>query len=147
MSSIWQREFTLDYLNSLCDNCMISALGIKFSAKGDDYLCATMPVGPMTKQPFGLLHGGASVALAESLASVAGNMATTPGVSVLGLEINANHLRAVKSGVVTAKATMVHGGASTQVWQVEISDEAGHLVCVSRTTLAVRRKMKLVAKK
>ena len=74
-------------------------------------------------------------------------MAATPGVSVLGLEINANHLRAVKSGVVTAKATMVHGGASTQVWQVEISDEAGHLVCVSRTTLAVRRKMKLVAKK
>lgn len=143
MNEIWQREFTLEYLNQLCSDCMISALGISFTEKGSDYLCATMPVNEHTRQPFGLLHGGASVVLAESLASVAGNMVVNRDCSVLGLEINANHLRAVKKGIVTAKATLLHKGASTQVWSVEIRDDTNHLSCVVRTTLAVRRKMKI----
>jgi 1,4-dihydroxy-2-naphthoyl-CoA hydrolase len=104
---------------------------------GDDWLRGTMPVDARTKQPFGLLHGGASVALAESLGSLAGNLCLDASEMAVGLDINANHLRAVTAGVVTGTARALHVGRSTQVWEIRIEDERGKLVCISRLTLAV----------
>ncbi len=102
-----------------------------------------MPVCPATHQPFGYLHGGASVVLAETLGSIAGNYACGMEYSCMGLDINANHLRAIKSGLVYAKTTPLHIGKTTQVWNVEIKDEQEHLICISRITLAVRKHMTL----
>lgn len=115
-----------------------TTLGIELVTVGPDLVVATMAVTPGHLQPQGILHGGASVALAETVASVGANAALAePGQRVVGLEINANHLRAVRGGTVTATATPVHKGRSTQLWAVEIRDDAGRLVCVSRCTLAV----------
>ena len=134
---IWKKEFTLEGLNNTNNN-LVQHLGIKFTAYGNDYLEATMPVDERTHQPFGLLHGGASVVLAESLGSLAGYLCLEGSRQVtVGQEINANHLRSVKSGVVVGTAKPIHLGRASQVWQVEIKDEAGKLVCVSRMTLAV----------
>jgi|SRR5574344_64492 1,4-dihydroxy-2-naphthoyl-CoA hydrolase len=144
--AIWQKNFTLESLNALCKDCMLEHIGIKFTSFGDDYMEASMPVVNATKQPFGMLHGGASVVLAETLASVAGNMACAAGYSCLGLEINANHLSSMRSGEVFAKATPLHIGATTQVWNVEITNERGRRICISRTTLAVRKHMKVTNK-
>ncbi len=115
-----------------------AALGIRFVELTPERVVATMPVGPRTHQPFGLLHGGASVALAESAASVGAwlNIDRTREAAV-GLEINANHLRGKRDGVVTATATPYHRGRTTQVWDVRIEDERGRPVCVSRCTVAV----------
>ena len=127
----------LDQLNALSRDTAIQTLGIVFSGIGPDWLRATMPVDARTHQPYGLLHGGASVLLAETLGSTAGGLCAPEGCGVVGIEINANHLRGVRSGTVTGTARPLHVGRSTQVWEIRIEDEAGRLVCVSRLTLAV----------
>lgn len=125
-------------LNALARGTMLEHLGIVLTAAGPDWLSGTMPVDARTKQPMGLLHGGASVALAETLGSVAGGLCVDPATeAVVGLEINANHLRAVRSGIVTGTARALHVGRSTQVWEIRIESEAGKPVCISRLTLAV----------
>ena len=135
---IWQRTWTLDELNAHNEGTLNEALGIRYTALGDDHLVATMPCDARTKQPFGLLHGGANVALAESLGSLAGLLVLPPGGGrTVGIEINANHLRAVREGHVTGTARPLHLGRSTQVWEIRIVDDEGRLSCVSRITLAV----------
>ena len=104
---------------------------------GADFVRGTMPVDARTRQPFGLLHGGASVALAESLGSLAGNLCLDAAEMAVGLDINANHVRAVSAGLVTGTARPLHLGRNTQVWEIRIEDAAGHLVCIARLTLAV----------
>ena len=117
---------------------LLSTLGIEIVEASKERVVGRMPVGPKVHQPFGLLHGGASVALAETVASTAGWMQVDrEKEGVVGLEINANHLRAKRDGVVTATATPLHIGRKTHVWDVRITDEEGRLVCVSRCTLAV----------
>ena len=115
-------------------------LGIRFTEIGPDYVRGSMPVDARTHQPYGLLHGGASVALAETLGSTAAGLCVEPDQGVVGIEINANHLRGVREGLVTGTARPLHVGRSTQVWEIRIEDEAGQLVCVSRLTMAVIRK-------
>lgn len=132
----WPEGASIASLNAMTRDTLMQALGIAFTELGDGYLRATMPVDARTHQPYGLLHGGASVALAETLGSSAG-MLMAGGNAVVGLEINANHLRAVRSGTVTGTARPIHVGRSTQVWDIRIEDEAGKLVCVSRITLSV----------
>jgi 1,4-dihydroxy-2-naphthoyl-CoA hydrolase len=127
-------------LQQLCRGTLMEALGIVFTALDPSRVCATMAIGPSTRQPAGLLHGGASVALAESVASMGAYVSLDgPGETAVGVEINANHIRAVRSGVVTATATPLHKGNTTQVWDVRITDERERLVCISRCTIAVRR--------
>ena len=134
----FRAPVSIDELNRLSRGTLIEHLGIVFTAAGEDWLQATMPVEPRTRQPYGLLHGGASVVLAETLGSSAGNLCLDTGVQMaVGLEINANHLRAVRQGVVTATARALHVGRSTQVWEIRIEDERARAVCVSRLTLAV----------
>ena len=132
----WPPEASIEALNARSAGTLMESLGIEFTELGDGYLRATMPVDARTHQPYGLLHGGASVALAETLGSSAG-MLMAGGNAVVGLEINANHLRAVRSGIVTGTARPLHVGRSTQVWEIRIEDEGGKPVCISRITLAV----------
>jgi 1,4-dihydroxy-2-naphthoyl-CoA hydrolase len=117
---------------------MVEAIGIEFLELTPDKVVATMPVDPRTRQPFGLLHGGASAALAETVASVGAtlNLDREKQMAV-GIELNANHLRGKREGVVTATATPLHRGRKTQVWDIRIEDETGRLVCASRCTLAI----------
>lgn len=133
---VWPQGVTTALLNARSAGTLMAQLGIVFTELGDDYLRATMPVDARTHQPYGLLHGGASVALAETLGSSAG-MLMADGNAVVGLEINANHLRAVRSGMVIGTTRPLHIGRSTQVWETQIEDEAGRPVCISRITLAV----------
>jgi len=138
---VFRGPVDLDELNRLSRGTLIEHLGIVFTAAGDDWLQATMPVAGFTRQPYGLLHGGASVVLAETLGSSAGTLCLDTRVQqAVGLEINANHLRAVTEGSVTGTARPVHIGRSTQVWEVRIEDERGKLVCLSRMTGAVVRR-------
>lgn len=134
--SIWQQDTDLARINAWSTNTLMAVLGIRITGIGDDWLRGSMPVDHRTHQPYGLLHGGASVALAETLGSSAGMLAAG-GNAVVGLEINANHLRAVRSGTVTGTTRPIHIGRSTQVWEIRIEDEAGQAVCISRITLAV----------
>mgnify|MGYP006361692047 CR=1 FL=1 len=134
---IWQRDFTLASLNAGSVNTLVAHLGIEYTVIGDDYLQATMPVDSRTHQPMGLLHGGASVVLAETLGSVAGNMCVPRTHCCVGLDINANHLRAKRNGIVTGIARPIHLGATTQVWQIDMHNDAGELSCVSRITMAI----------
>ena len=134
----FRAPVSIDELNRLSRGTLIEHLGIVFTAAGEDWLQATMPVEPRTRQPYGLLHGGASVVLAETLGSSAGNLCLdTREQMAVGLEINANHLRAVREGSVTGTAKALHVGRSTQVWEIRIENEAGKPVCISRLTLAV----------
>jgi len=120
---------------------MWEVLDIRFTVIGDDYLKATMPVNTTTKQPYGLLHGGASAALAETIGSVASSLCINPDKQIcVGIEINCNHIRGKKDGIVTATATPLHIGASTHVWDIKITDERDKLVCVSRLTVAILKK-------
>lgn len=136
---IWTTIPDLNVLNQQSANTATSQLGIELTAYGDDYLVATMPVDHRTKQPFGLLHGGASVLLAETVGSAAANLCLEPGNIAVGVDINANHLRAVTGGVVTATAKPVNLGRSIHVWQINIEDERAKLICTSRLTMAVRK--------
>ena len=125
-------------LNAMNQNNMIGLLEITMLEATVDRVVATMPVQAKVHQPFGLLHGGASVALAETVASLGAYLnVMDSGMGAVGLEINANHLRAKRDGIVTATATPIHKGRSTHVWQVEIKDGDGKMVCVSRCTLAI----------
>ena len=137
-SAIWKVKPTAALLNENTNQNMSTHLGIEFTEVGDDYLMAKMPVDERTTQPYGILHGGASVALAETLGSVAGFLCVDMATQrVVGLEINANHIRSAKSGFVYGKCSPVHIGKKTQVWSIHIKDEADKLVCISRITLAV----------
>ena len=124
-------------LDALSAGTAIERLGIVFTELGDDFLRATMPVDARTVQPYGLLHGGASVLLAETLGSSAGMLCVGEGEACVGIEINANHLQAVTGGLVTGTARPLHVGRRTQVWEIRIEDGQGRLACVSRLTLAV----------
>lgn len=136
---IWKVKPEINQMNSLPQKSMTDFLGIAFTEVGDDYLCAKMPVDERTKQPFGLLHGGASCVLAETLGSVAGNLCLEHGKQVVvGVEINANHIRSATSGYVYGKATPINIGRTIQVWNIEIVNDEGKLVCVSRLTVAVK---------
>ena len=134
---IWKRAVTLQALNAMGEGNMVGLLDIQFTRIGDSELEATMPVDSRTHQPFGLLHGGASVVLAETLGSVAGYLCTEGEQKVVGVEVNANHLRAVRSGRVRGVCRALHTGSRHQVWQIDIFDEQGRLCCSSRLTTAV----------
>ncbi len=131
---IWKRKITLEALNAMGEGNMVGLLDIRFEHIGDDTLEATMPVDSRTKQPFGLLHGGASVVLAESIGSVAGYLCTEGEQKVVGLEINANHVRSAREGRVRGVCKPLHLGSRHQVWQIEIFDEKGRLCCSSTTS-------------
>jgi uncharacterized protein (TIGR00369 family) len=134
---LFRRDTTLAELNALSRDTAIAQLGIVFTGLGADYLRGTMPVDARTHQPYGLLHGGASVLLAETLGSSAGNLCVGEDSLCVGIEINANHLLAVRAGMVEGTARALHVGRSTQVWEIRITDDGGRLACVSRLTLAV----------
>lgn len=136
-ASPFRRTITLEALNALSRGTAMEPLGIVFTDIGADYLRGTMPVDARTRQPYGLLHGGASALLAETLGSTAGGLCVDEGQGVVGIEINANHLIGVREGVVTGTARPLHAGRSTQVWEIRIEDERGRLACISRLTLAV----------
>jgi len=137
-TSIWRVQTTPEQLMERARNTLATHLGIRVIEIGPDYLRATMPVNSHTHQPMGILHGGASVALAETVGSLAANLCVDMTQSVcVGQEINANHVRSVASGLVTATARPFHVGARSQVWGIEIRDENDKLVCVSRITMAV----------
>ncbi len=135
--SIWKNSASLEEIEALAKNTMVEHLGIQITEIGDDYLKASMPVCPKTHQPMGILHGGATVALAETAGSMAAFLAAPPGKHCVGLEVNANHLRSVKSGMVFAMATPIHVGRSTQVWDIRINDENDGVISVCRITIAV----------
>ncbi|EKQ7192741.1 TPA: 1,4-dihydroxy-2-naphthoyl-CoA hydrolase [Klebsiella oxytoca] len=134
---IWKRYSTLEQLNTMGDGNMVGLLDIRFEAMTDETIAATMPVDSRTHQPFGLLHGGASVVLAETLGSVAGYLCSEGEQKVVGLEVNANHIRSVRSGRVRGVCRALHVGSRHQVWQIDITDEQGRLCCSSRLTTAV----------
>lgn len=135
--SIWKKPASLEALNKMSSDSMVGHLSIEFTELGHDYVKASMPVDKTTHQPMGLLHGGASVALAETLGSTGASLACDPGYAGVGLEINANHIRGVRSGHVHATAKALHVGRTTHVWSIEIVDDAGKLVCISRLTMAI----------
>ena len=141
MSVIWFKpELSLADLSSLGKGTMGEHLGIEWVELGADFIKARMPVDHRTKQPYGLLHGGASVALAETLGSVGAALSVDPTRYIaVGMEINPNHIRSVRDGFVTGTTRPVHRGATTQVWEIRIEDERGKLVCISRLTVAIRK--------
>lgn len=135
---IWKEAISVDELNALFVQNMVVGLGIRFTEITADSLSATMPVDERTRQPFGILHGGASVVLAESLGSIASNLVIGPGDYVgVGLEVNANHIRPVKDGHVTGVCSPIHLGSKTHVWDIRIFDKRGKLNCISRLTVAI----------
>ncbi|MBB5015486.1 1,4-dihydroxy-2-naphthoyl-CoA hydrolase [Rehaibacterium terrae] len=134
----FRPDASLDAVRAMAHGTLLEALGIEIVELGRDFIRGTLPVDQRTRQPFGLLHGGASVALAETLGSIAAGLCIDPAREMaVGLEINANHVRAVTDGTVTGTARPLHLGRSTQVWDIRIEDAAGRLVCVSRLTIAV----------
>jgi 1,4-dihydroxy-2-naphthoyl-CoA hydrolase len=136
---MFNENISLEFLNSLNNNTITELLGIEYTEIGKDYLIGKMPVDIRTHQPFGILHGGASVVLAESLGSIASFLCLKDPQSqkAVGLEINANHLRPVSTGWVFGKATPIHIGNKTHVWEIKITNEENKLVCVSRITVMV----------
>ncbi len=141
---IWfDKQLRIAALQSLGHDNMGAHLGIEFVSLGDDYLVARMPVDERTRQPYGLLHGGASCVLAETLGSIGSSLIINPEKSIcVGLEINANHVRSAKNGFVTGTARPIHIGGSTHVWDIRINDEKDQLICVSRLTVAILPKRK-----
>jgi uncharacterized protein (TIGR00369 family) len=134
---VWQQPVSVAELTRISLDTAVSHLGIEFLEVGDDFITARVPVDARTRQPFGLLHGGVSVVLAETLGSVAANYACAKGHQAVGLDINANHLRSATSGWVTGTARAVHIGRTTQVWQIDMINDAGDMTCVSRITMAI----------
>ena len=133
-----EKQEKLKRINDSIQNTMTSTIGIEITDIGDDFICGKMPVDERTTQPFGLLHGGASVALAETLGSIGGGIKVySNNETVVGIEINANHLKSVRDGWVFGKATSIRIGKKIQVWNIEITNEDDDLICVSRLTLAV----------
>jgi 1,4-dihydroxy-2-naphthoyl-CoA hydrolase len=139
--SLWHTPRTLADLNAHSGGTLIALIGIVFTEIGDDFLRATMPVDERTWQPMGLLHGGASVVLAETIGSQAASMCLDPaGSTCVGQEINANHVRSVRHGLVTGTARAAHIGGRTHVWTIDIVNDLNQLVCISRLTMAVLRR-------
>ncbi len=140
--SIWfDKSLSLAGLNPVGPKTMGEFLGIEWVELGDAYLIMRMPVDDRTKQPYGLLHGGASCALAETVGSLASHFVMDPEKNIcVGLEINANHVRSINKGFVTATCTPLHIGASTHVWDIKIHDDRNKLVCISRLTVAILKK-------
>lgn len=134
---IWKRPISVAELTASNANTAFDQLGMEFLEVGDDFIRARVPVDHRTKQPYGLLHGGVSVVLAETLGSCGAVYASPDGQLAVGLDINANHIRGVTSGWVTGTARPVHIGRTTQVWQIDLHNDAGELTCVSRITMAV----------
>ena len=134
---IWTQPVTVEDLHRIHKGTAPAHLGIEFLEVGDDFITGRLPVDARTVQPYGVMHGGVNVVLAETLGSCGAIYCAPPGHRVVGLDINANHIRGVSSGWVTGKATPVHIGRSTQVWQIDLRNDAGDLTCVSRLTLAV----------
>jgi 1,4-dihydroxy-2-naphthoyl-CoA hydrolase len=137
MPAIWTQPTTVETLTASQQNTAIDHLGIEFIEVGDDFIRARVPVDVRTRQPYGLLHGGVSVVLAETLGSCGAAYSSPPGHRAVGLDINANHLRGATSGWVTGTARPVHRGRTTQVWQIDLHDDQGRLTCVSRITMAI----------
>ena len=135
--SIWKQNIDLDEMNAFGKDCMVGYLDIVLEEIGDDFIRATMPVDHRTKQPMGILHGGASVVLAETLGSIASYLSLDGGRYSVGLEIKANHIKSASSGRVEGRVKPVHLGKTTQVWDIDIKDEAGALTCTSRITMMV----------
>lgn len=135
--AIWKSEINLQILTNRNQNTMSDFLGIEFVEIGDDYLTASMPVDERTRQPIGIMHGGASCVLAETVGSIAANFCVSPGHYCVGLDINTNHIRSIREGLVYGKATPYHLGRSTQVWSIEIRDSEQRLISVNRLTMAV----------
>jgi 1,4-dihydroxy-2-naphthoyl-CoA hydrolase len=138
MSRLWFGQPTIDSINFRHTNHIGALIGIEFTEIGDDFIKATIPVDARTHQPYGILHGGASVVLAESLGSVASTLIIdTEKYMAVGLEVNANHLRPVKEGKVTGICTPVHIGGKTHVWDIKMYDDRGKMNCISRLTVAI----------
>ena len=135
--TIWKKQFDLQALNDFAKDCAVGHLGIQFSAFGDNWIEAQMPVDQRTKQPWGVLHGGISAALAETVGSAGGALCVEEDQYIVGLDINANHLRPVSGGLVTARATPIQLGRKIHVWQIDIRNQEDKLCCVSRLTLSV----------
>lgn len=134
---LWQQPVSVHILTDIHRDTAVAHLGIEFLEVGDDFIRARVPVDTRTRQPYGLLHGGVSVVLAETLGSCGAVYACPPGFRAVGLDINANHLKGATGGWVTGITRPVHVGRSTQVWQIDLSNDAGELTCVSRITMAV----------
>lgn len=134
---IWKKPISFELITASHQGTAVAHLGIEFLEIGDDFLRARVPVDERTRQPFGLLHGGVSVVLAETLGSNGAYYASPEGHRAVGLEINANHLKSATSGWVTGTARPLHIGRSTQVWQIEMVNDAGEATCISRITMAV----------
>ncbi|WP_172406434.1 hotdog fold thioesterase [Pedobacter sp. AJM] len=138
---MWFKEFNVDELNSRPKNHIGALLGIEFTEIGEDFIKGTMPVDERTHQPAGILHGGASVVLAETLGSIASYMCIDPEKYLaVGLEVNANHLRPVKSGLVTGICKIIHRGGKTHIWDIKLYDDRGKMSCISRLTVAIINK-------
>lgn len=135
---MWKSNFNVDQINEMCKSTIHDALGIIITEKGEDFLAGTMPVDSRTVQPMRILHGGANVVLAESLGSIASLMLIDSNEEIsVGLDINANHIRSAKSGIVTGVARPINIGRKIHVWEIKITDEEGKLTCVSRLTVSV----------
>ena len=140
---IWHEPITLDALTERAKDSMSSYLGIEFTDIGDDYLVATMPIDHRTKQPMGIMHGGASCVLAETIGSMAAQFCVDRKTHYcVGLDLNTNHIRSIRDGKVTGIAAPFHLGRSTHVWSIEIKNDAGQLISISRLTMAVLAKEK-----
>src|SRR3954468_21183629 len=134
---IWKKPVSVEHLTQVHVGTAVHHLGIEFLEVGDDFITARVPVDHRTRQPYGILHGGVSVVLAETLGSCGAIYCVPEGFRAVGLDINANHIRGAKDGWVTGKTTPIHIGRSTQVWHIEMKNDAGELTCVSRLTMAV----------
>jgi len=137
MASVWKQPVSVETLTAIHVNTTVAHLGIVFLEVGDDFIRARSPVDSRTRQPMGILHGGISVLLAETLGSCGAAYASPAGHRAVGLDINANHLRSVSEGWVTGTARPFHIGRTTHVWQIEVTNEKGQLTCVSRITMAI----------
>ena len=135
--SIWKKPISVESLTAIHTDTAVAWLGIEFLEVGEDFIRARVPVDTRTRQPMGLLHGGVSVVLAETLGSCGATCAAPPGHHAVGLDINANHLRSATAGWVTGTARPVHIGRTTQVWQIDLVNDDGQMTCASRITMAV----------
>ncbi|HLL10377.1 MAG TPA: hotdog fold thioesterase [Rubrivivax sp.] len=137
MARIWKQPVSVETLTKIHENTAVAHLGIQFLEVGDDTIRARVPVDTRTRQPYGILHGGVSVVLAETLGSCGAAYAAPAGHRAVGLDINANHLKSADAGWITGTTRPLHIGRSTQVWQIELTNEQGQLTCVARITMAV----------